>query len=101
LLRSFVIAQLDKAEAKRLLECYPSLRDLPAEELEAHLRRLVDEKKEYDRLPMPGAFWYATKNILYSSNFAIYILFLISVYYSLKLVGRRVMTRHAADTRGG
>uniref|UniRef100_A0A0A9TRR2 Uncharacterized protein n=1 Tax=Arundo donax TaxID=35708 RepID=A0A0A9TRR2_ARUDO len=40
---SWVNAQLDKMEVRRLMGCYPHLRDLPAEEREAQLRWLMDE----------------------------------------------------------
>ncbi|KAJ1272592.1 hypothetical protein BS78_06G214600 [Paspalum vaginatum] len=42
---SFVNAQFDKAEERRLLVCFPSLRDLPAQEREEYLRWLMGKEE--------------------------------------------------------
>ncbi|GJN35859.1 hypothetical protein PR202_gb24671 [Eleusine coracana subsp. coracana] len=54
---SFADAQLDKAEARRLMAIYPGLRDMPADELEIHLRRLIDERKEQDKHPFDSVVY--------------------------------------------
>jgi hypothetical protein len=59
-LRSLVMAQMDKAEARRLLAIYPGLRDLPPEELEGHVRlprRWVSEEN-HAPFPRPGRRWW-------------------------------------------
>jgi hypothetical protein len=59
-LRSLVTAQMDKAEARRLLAIYPGLRDLPPEELEGHVRlprRWVSEEN-HAPFPRPGRRWW-------------------------------------------
>ncbi|WVZ86975.1 hypothetical protein U9M48_033683, partial [Paspalum notatum var. saurae] len=57
---SFVKAQFDKAEERRLLECFPSLRDLPAQEREEYLRWLMGKEErecEYETYtPEPPAW---------------------------------------------
>ncbi|TVU20866.1 hypothetical protein EJB05_30467, partial [Eragrostis curvula] len=45
---SFVNAQLDKAEARRLMASCPQLRDLPAEERQRKLRWLMEDMEGHD-----------------------------------------------------